>query len=154
MDESPVVGIDPGTTVSGIVLWNPITRRVIRAVAEMENAEVRERLLADWLPPYRVVCEWIQAMGMPVGREVFETCRFIGRLEEICLARGQPITFIQRPTVKSRLCGSARAKDGNVRQALLDHIGPCGTKKAQGPLYGVSKHAWNALAVVIATELQ
>jgi hypothetical protein len=42
-----------------------------------------------------------------------------------------------------------RAKDPNVRQALLDKIGPVGTKKNPGPLYGVSGHGWSALAVAV-----
>jgi hypothetical protein len=56
--------------------------------------------------------------------------------------------------VKMHLCGNTRAKDGNIRQALLDRFGPgkaiaCGTKKQPGPLYGVSKDVWQALALAV-----
>jgi hypothetical protein len=53
--------------------------------------------------------------------------------------------------------GNQRAKDPNIRQALLD-IFPgtgggatpqIGTKAKPGPLYGVTSHAWSALAVAI-----
>lgn len=152
MSETRTLAIDPGTTTSGVVIWDATAQRVLWCEPEMPNDAVRAHLLDNW-SDHRVVCEWIQAMGMPVGREVFETCRFIGRLEEICVARGQPIVFIQRPTVKARLCGSARAKDANVRQALLDRVGPRGTKKSPGPTYGVSGHAWNALAAAIAMDI-
>ena len=37
----------------------------------------------------------------------------------------------------------------NIRQALLDLIGPQGTKKAPGPTYGVRSHEWAALAVAV-----
>jgi hypothetical protein len=40
-----------------------------------------------------------------------------------------------------------RAKDANIRQALIDKLGAVGTKKAPGPLYGISGHLWAALAV-------
>jgi hypothetical protein len=51
------------------------------------------------------------------------------------------------------LCGNARAKDANVRQALLDLYGDgtrqtaCGVKSKPGPLYGIKKDEWAALAV-------
>ena len=44
-----------------------------------------------------------------------------------------------------------RAKDGNVRQALIDLIGEQGTKKNKGPTYGISSHSWAALAVAVYT---
>ena len=53
------------------------------------------------------------------------------------------------------LCNSMRAKDSNIRQAILDRYpttggGKCpqvGTKKEPGPLYGVSKDVWAAIGV-------
>ena len=52
------------------------------------------------------------------------------------------------------LCGHPRAKDPNIRQALLDRFGPgrekaLGTKKAPGALYGIKGDEWAALAVAI-----
>lgn len=147
-----IVAIDPGTTTSGVVVWCPVARKVLSAHSAMDNAEVRMNMLNSWITE-RIVCEWIQAMGMAVGKETFETCRFIGRLEEIALERGQPFQLITRGTVKLKLCGSMRAKDPNIRQALLDLLGVVGTKKSPGPLYGVSSHAWQALACAIAVDL-
>jgi hypothetical protein len=59
--------------------------------------------------------------------------------------------------VKLHLCGTNKAKDANVRQALLDMfprtgggaVPQVGTKKEPGPLYGISTHAWPALGVAI-----
>lgn len=145
-----IVAIDPGTTHSGIVLWDGSS--VKEACASMPNEEVRRRLLLDWTTQ-PIACEWVACYGMAVGKEVFLTCRFIGRLEEICTSRDQGIHFITRPEVKISLCHSMRAKDANVRQALIDRLGPVGTKKNPGPLYGVSSHAWSALAVAVAINL-
>jgi len=50
-----------------------------------------------------------------------------------------------RPTVIDRQKESARAKDGNIRVALLDRFGgekvAKGTKAEPRPLYGVSGHS-------------
>lgn len=146
-----ILAIDPGTTHSGVVVWSGQTVGFVRS--EMVNESLLQDIRVGLGGAGRVVCEWIQAMGMPVGQEVFQTCRFIGRIEEICEARGQKVEYITRPTVKARLCGSPRAKDPNVRQSLIDRLGPVGTKKNPGPLYGVSSHAWSALAAAIAIDL-
>ena len=55
------------------------------------------------------------------------------------------------------LCNSVRAKDSNVRQALLDRFPATGggktpqigTKSKPGPLYGFSKDMWAALGVAL-----
>ena len=49
------------------------------------------------------------------------------------LARPEAVIRVKRSAVKLHQCGSNRAKDANVRQALIDKMGPPGTKKAPGP---------------------
>ena len=56
--------------------------------------------------------------------------------------------------VKMNLCHSAKANDADIRQALIDRFGPgkqkaIGLKGSPGPLYGVSKHCWAALALAV-----
>ena len=92
--------------------------------------------------------EMIASYGMPVGREVFETCVWIGRMVETW-RQPERVRLVYRRDVKIHLCGTAKAKDPNIRQALLDKLGPAGTKKAPGATYGVSSHAWAALAVAV-----
>jgi hypothetical protein len=89
----------------------------------------------------------IASYGMAVGREVFETCVWIGRF----IQARQPMQheLIYRRDVKIHLCGSPRAKDANIRQSLLDKFGEVGTKKNPGPLFGVKSHVWSALAVAV-----
>lgn len=147
---TPILAIDPGTTHSGVVEW---ANGISYCNAAMENGELMIRLREGAWAGSRIVCEWIQFMGMKAGREVFETCRFVGRIEEIAASRGVTVEYIQRPTIKTRLCGTPRAKDPNVRAALIDRLGPVGTRKCPGPLYGVSSHAWASLAVAIAIDL-
>ena len=64
---------------------------------------------------------------------------------------------IDRKDVKMHLCGNTRATDSNIRAAILSlypatgggKTGQIGTKKQPGPLYGVSKDIWAALAVAL-----
>lgn len=99
-----------------------------------------------------LVIEQIAGMGMAVGAEVFETCFWSGRF--IQAWPGTAWDRLKRLPIKIHLCGTAKAKDANVRQALIDRFGPgkekaIGTKKAPGPLYGLKGDEWSALAVAI-----
>lgn len=105
----------------------------------------------DLRNPDVVVIEKIESYGMAVGVEVFETVRWSGRFEEAANA-SIPVEYLPRRAVKVALCGSSKAKDPNIRQALLDRFGGSraqGTKKAPGPLYGISKDVWSALAIAV-----
>lgn len=95
-----------------------------------------------------VAIEMIASYGMAVGKEVFETCVWIGRFYQAIYEQGNIIPcFIYRKDEKMNLCNSMRAKDANIRQALIDRFGPVGTKKNQGWFYGVKKDVWAAIAV-------
>ena len=86
---------------------------------------------------------------MPVGREVFETVRFSGRLQQLFIDSKIPCRFIHRREIKLFFCNSMKAKDANIRQALIDKFGSPGTKKNPGFLYGVKKDIWSALAIAV-----
>lgn len=98
----------------------------------------------------RVTIEKVESFGMAVGAEVFETVWWSGMFAEA--ARNLTLERIPRRAVKLHLCGSARAKDTNIRQALIDRYGgssAIGKKAAPGPLFGISKDVWSALAVAV-----
>ena len=137
-----VLAIDPGTTESAFITWDGVSTGPKGFVS---NADLLA--LIRMPSPTPVAVEMIACYGMPVGREVFETCLLIGRIQEICHGQNRDCALIYRRDVKMYLCNSARAKDGNVRQALIDKFGAPGTKKVPGRLYGVATHIWPALAV-------
>jgi hypothetical protein len=149
------LGIDPGPKESAYLIYESSMKRIV--VAEHISNTDMLTLLIDAppvMPEYdAVICEWIDCYGMPVGKDVFETVYWIGKFSE----HADPFIRIARRDVKMHLCGSMRAKDANVRQALLDRFPATGggktpqvgTKKQPGPLYGVSKHLWAALGVVV-----
>ncbi len=121
----------------------------------LPNAELLDLLTREaGLCTPSVVVEMIASYGMAVGAEVFETCVWIGRFVERATAGGCEVSRLFRRDVKLHLCGQARAKDANIRAALIDKFGPgkdvaIGTKKAPGPLFGIRADEWAALAVAV-----
>lgn len=103
----------------------------------------------------RLAVEMIASYGMPVGADVFSTCVWVGRFVQQWVHEGREFPdLIPRMSVKMHLCGQSRAKDANVRQALIDRYGPgrelaIGRKASPGPLYGVSGDVWAALGVAV-----
>lgn len=145
-----VLAIDPGPERSAYVLYDG--ERGVRDFQQMQNLELLTYLKIErHLLKLRLAIEGVQSFGMPVGREVFDTCIWIGRFIE---AFGGSHTIVYRSDVKLHLCRSARAKDPMIRQALIDRFGPgrdkaVGKKKTPGPLYGIASHCWSALAVAV-----
>lgn len=138
-----ILAIDPGTTQSGYCLFS---RGTVLESGVVENGALLR--LVSISAATGLAIEMIASYGMPVGKEVFETCVWIGRYQQ-AWPDPELVRLIYRRDVKLHLCGSPRAKDGNIRQALLDKLGPVGTKKEPGPLYGVKSHAWAAVAVAV-----
>lgn len=94
-----------------------------------------------------LVIEMIASYGMPVGKEVFDTCVWIGKFEELAFSRQVSTKYIYRKDEKMNLCHSMKAKDSNIRQALIDRFGEVGTKKNPGWFYGFKADVWSAYAV-------
>lgn len=141
-----ILAVDPGTTQSAFVTWNGT------ALVDEYGLVTNDALLA-YLHRLRplpvVVLEQIESFGMPVGREVFTTVKWCGRFIEACEQGGGRWAEVPRRQVKLHICGHARATDANIRQALIDRIGPIGTKKSPGPLHGLKGHEFQALAVAV-----
>ena len=137
-----ILAIDPGTTECGWCTFDG----TLNASGVCSNDSMLSAVMvhgADLL-----AIEMVSSYGMPVGKEVFETVLWIGRFKQ-AWRDPDDVRLVYRRDVKMHLCGSARAKDGNIRQALLDKIGLQGVKKSPGPTYGVKSHAWAALAVAV-----
>lgn len=145
-----IIAIDPGTTESGYAYLNNEGR--VTASGVQPNSHMLLRLCSHPAVDLLAI-EMIASYGMAVGREVFETCVWIGRFQQ-AWHDPEAVRLIYRKDVKLHLCGTPRAKDPNIRQALIDKLGPRGTKASPGPTYGVSSHAWAALAVAITAREQ
>jgi len=151
-----IIGIDPGNEKSAYVLY---ANHEIREYGIYINEDMRSIVsttYADLLAIEQCAC-----YGMPVGATVFDTSLWAGRfIERYVVSQHKPYRIIYRKDVKMLLCNSMRAKDGNIRQAIIDRYEPTGggkipqigTKAKPGPLYGISKDVWSALAIAITAH--
>ena len=136
-----IYAIDPGPEKSAwVYIEQEAGTEILAAFDYQANADID---FGDFVP---VAIEMIESYGMAVGAETFQTCVAIGEFRE---RFGGPryVTLIGRKAVKLNLCGSARAKDANIRQAIIDRYGGPAAIRKGGPLYKVSSHIWAALAV-------
>lgn len=142
-----ILAVDPGNEQSGFVLLDTKTYEPLM-FGKISNAEMI--MLTATRDYDHMVIEGIASYGMAVGKEVFATCFFSGRLFQIATARNvETVELLYRKDVKLNLCGSSKAKDGNIIQALKDRFGDKGTKKDPGFFYGFSKDAWQAMALAV-----
>jgi hypothetical protein len=146
-----VLSIDPGCAESAYVITYDDDFRPVE-IGKVENRIMREIVKRERIArSAQVVVEMISSYGMPVGREVFETCVAIGRFVEIAGSA----ELVLRSEVKLHVCGSARAKDGNIRTALIDRFATHdlkngkGTKKNPDWFYGFRADVWQAYALAV-----
>lgn len=142
-----VIAIDPGDDVSG---WVEVdVSKEVPAILRFGNETPNEELLeivrkTDHWGAVLVV-ESFQPRGQRLYWQLVWTAVWWGRYFE---AWGGRFDFIHVETAKHHLCG---ATDGSIRAALIDRWGgmkkAVGNSKKPGPLHGLAKHAWPALAV-------
>lgn len=146
--------IDPGPTESALVA---LSGRTVFHTMLAQNEDVLQWLRTEAREPYAaeqtLVIEQVASFGMPVGAEVFETVYWSGRFAEAWLAgRSERLVRLPRLRVKQALCHDSRAKDSNIRQAIIDLYGGPHTTKKGGPLAAIRKDLWAALAVGLAYQ--
>lgn len=150
-----VLAIDPGNIRSAYCLIAAESLCPLEYGIE-ENEALREilrdKLYTKW--PTQVVIEMVASYGMPVGEEVFDTVRWIGRFEERCnQICGNYPALVKRMEEKMHICHSSRARDSNIRQALIDRFAQHDKKNGRGTknnpdwFYGFKKDIWSAYAV-------
>jgi hypothetical protein len=146
IEPGEILAIDPGNVQSAVIsigIGDSILSHGI-----YENNDLLQTLRKMLYTPVLVI-EQIRSYGMAVGATVFDTCVWSGMFAEAC----QPcqLVWMPRKEVKLELCGSPRAKDGNIRAALLDLYGgkdrALGRKASPGPLFGFRSDEWAALGV-------
>ena len=151
---STVLAIDPGPTESGWALIDSETCEPIN-FGKWANDDLIEGIRPPGFDPKaEVVIEMVASYGMAVGREVFETCVWIGRFSEALYGSTVP-DLVYRRDVKLHHCGQTKAKDANIRQALVDRFAPGqpnhgkGTKVSPGWFYGFRADVWQAYALAV-----
>ena len=152
-----ILAIDPGPEQSAALRYDAVSHEV-DCVGILANEILVGSLELIGRHDTRFAIEMIASYGMPVGKDVFETCVWIGRFAQAWEAARDygehAAELVYRREVKLHLCNSVRAKDANIRQALIDRFGPgkekaIGLKASPGPLYGIKADLWAALGVAV-----
>lgn len=144
-----IFAIDPGNVESAYAEMDSVTLKPV-SVGKVDNKTLLEKVKQL---PYdaELVIEMVASYGMAVGKEVFDTVFWIGRFWEA--GNGLHRELIYRREEKLDLCGSCKAKDANIRQALIGRFAHGvrgdgkGTKKEPGWFYGFAADIWQAYAV-------
>ena len=131
-----ILAIDPGSEKSAFVYYDTV-EEIILSKGILPNDEILKCVRAG--KEDHLVVEMIASYGMSVGASIFTTCVWIGRFIE---ASPNNHSLVYRRDEKIFLCGSMKAKDTNIRQALIDLLGKEKTK-------GCVKDIWAALAVAV-----
>lgn len=155
-----ILGIDPGTTESGWVIYDTEKHSIIDK-GILDNERVLDSISVFDFDVLSI--EMVASYGMPVGKETFETVYWIGRFAEkarsfgICVER-----YYKKTDINPAICFNSNVKDAMIRRALLDMFPKTGggsepsigTKKQPGPLYGINSHMFPALAVALTHALK
>ncbi len=149
-----IYAIDPGTTISALVVYDPFARAITNHQTLPNPELLAEISQRTRTARHHLVIEMVESFGMAVGKETFETVFWAGRFAQSWAGYHalMPWSRVTRREVKLHLCGSMKAKDANIRQAILDRFGgssAIGLKQTPGPLYGVKGHEFAALAVAL-----
>lgn len=145
-----LLALDPGNRETGFCLIEMGTLRPMQ-FGKTENRELFAQIRS--MTAAAAAIEVVQSYGMAVGRDVFETCEWIGRYEALLEWREISYVTVPRRDEKLHLCGDARAKDANIRRALIDRFAQTdlkngkGTKAAPDWFYGFRADVWSAYAV-------
>ena len=152
LEEQIIFSIDPGCTDSAYCIIKD--NYGILEFGKVSNEELK-KLIYSFKKPYTLVIEKIANYNMRVGKEVFDTCEWTGRFVEAFVnTHSNDFAYIYRREEKQALCknikgGSMKAKDKDIRQALIDRFGDVGIKGNPGYFYGFKSDIWSAFAVAI-----
>jgi hypothetical protein len=149
-----ILAIDPGNIDSAYVLWDGET---ILQFGKVKNEALLDLIKSPIWWYDEIAIEMIESYGMPVGKEVFDTCVWIGRYLQEGKNDNKWVSQIYRKDIKVHLCHSTKAKDSNVIQSLVDRFADTnehgkygkGTIKNKGFFFGFGADVWQAFAVAV-----
>lgn len=143
-----ILGIDPGCVYSAFCFvdeqYTPVQ------FGKILNTNFKDQVRTNVFNSSCAGIENIIPFGGKVGKEITDTCRWIGRFQEwltgYCFEE-KYVELVARKTIVTHLTGKSQGGDKQVRAALIDRFGNVGTKKAPCFFYGFSNDVWSAFAV-------
>lgn len=149
-----VLAVDPGPTTSGVVVYDGA--RVLYAAKDDTIADVYAIIGSFAGCLQLVACERVQSYGI-AGASLLRTAEVYGGIRRTAEVAGLPFAGIYRRDVCNALHVKGKGRDQQVRQRMIEMHGgskaeATGTKRAPGPLYGVTSHAWQALGLAVVAR--
>ena len=144
-----ILAIDPGSSMSAYCVMDDAAVPV--NFAKVPNADLIP--IIGGTAADTVVIERVASYGMPVGREVFDTCEWIGRYTQVAKDLAIDVEYILRQEEKLHICKSPKANDATIRKALIDRfathdfVSGKGTKKDPDFFFGFKADVWSAFCV-------
>lgn len=142
-----ILAIDPGNIESAYVILDEKLKPIEFGKIHNEDLLTKIKVGIFNKCDYFAI-EMIASYGMSVGQEIFDTCVWIGIFSaNLSIQTGINPRRIYRKDEKINLCGTMKAKDRNIIQALKDRFGDKGTIKNKGWFFGFKADIWQAYAV-------
>ena len=151
-----LLAIDPGDVQSAFVFMDMDTYKPLYFAKEKNEECMADMIHYSVDPQHNVThcaIEMLQSYGMSVGKTFLFTATWVGRFHERLLSYIETVEYIYRRDEKLCLCGQMRAKDSNIRQALIDRFAKFDFKNGRGTkdnpdwFYGFKADIWAAAAV-------
>ncbi|MCJ7423076.1 hypothetical protein MUP01_02255 [Candidatus Bathyarchaeota archaeon] len=148
-----IIGIDPDPKGLAWVAYEPPTivagfgQGTVEDVLDPIQGQIHHAGIESFIP----AIEMVACYGMAVGHEVFETAVMVGRIYQRLLPLSPRLIY--RKDVKMALCHNMRAKDTNIRAAIIDIFGGSAETKKGGKLHGIHGDLWAALGVALTADL-
>lgn len=145
-----VLAIDVGTELSGFCLLDSDSLKPIE-FGKIYNDDLLKKVKFSNYD--ELVYEEFQCYGMPIGASTIKSITWNGRCIQSAYDRGKKVDYIFRQEEKLHICHDTKAKDSNIRQALIDRFAANdlkngkGTKKNPDFFYGFKADVWSAYAI-------
>lgn len=121
-----VLALDPGNTQTGWVSVEPDESEMghmqVSGFGNADNTAIRHEMhrLRAYHKSMLMLIEVPKPRGQPTASEEMETLIEIGRFLQMWSG---PYSYVFRQPTKIHICGTSKATDANVRQALVDRFG-------------------------------
>lgn len=146
-----ILAIDPGNIDSAYCLMDE--QFFPHEKDKVPNAQLLDYIQKNAKYIQHIAVEMIASYGMAVGKDVFDTCTMVGRIEQLADMLSIPSSRVFRMEEKEMICHDSRAGDANIKRALIDRFAKHdlkrgkGTKKNPDWFYGFADDMWAAYAV-------
>lgn len=146
------LGIDPANIQSGYVIVDENLKPI--EFGKIDNEELINKIYEIKHDMDYIAIEMFASFGSVVGKSVFDSCLFIGRLLE-ATKDCKNVQLIYRREEKMTICGTMKSNDSKIRQELIKQFAKFDFKNGKGTkdnpdwFYGFKADVWQAYAIIL-----